>query len=139
VASAGDSIFPGRPVKVGETWRTSASAAPLGPMFPVTVTSSRTLDSYHEEGGFGLAKIVGVTEARVRAGPTAPLLGQEVRIGISDLRHTVNSTEFFNVTAGRLLRGDYDLFLAAQVTAQAAGEQRGAGIEARLRVNLQAR
>jgi hypothetical protein len=137
--SMGESVFPGKPVAVGETWRNTSTIAPMGPLYPITLTSSRTLDSYTDAGGIGLAKIAGFREARFVGMPATSLPGQDVSIAVSDIRHTVNSTEFFNTGSGRLMRGDYDVLFSAQVSAKAGGQQKGGGIQARLRVNVQSR
>jgi len=132
-------IFPPQPVKVGETWRKTTSVMPLGPGHPVTVTVSRTLDSYDDAGGFGLAKIIGFAEMRLGGGPATALPGQDVSISVSNIRQTVNSTEFFGTATGQLMRGDYDITFSTQVAAKAGVETRNAGIDARLRVNVQSR
>ena len=137
--SMGGGVFPAAPVAVGETWRNTTRIAPIGPQYPVTVSTSRTLDSYTDAGGIGLSKIVGFAETRFGGMPAIPLPGQDVSIAISDIRHTINSTEFFNTTSGRLMRGDYDIAFSTQLSAQAGGEQKAAGIEARLRLNVQSR
>lgn len=64
---------------------------------------------------------------------------KDVSISISDIRQTINSTEFFNTTNGRLIRGDYDVALSAHVSAQIANDQKGLGAEARIRVSVQSR
>ncbi len=137
--SMGESVFPDRPVAVGETWRDTRTIAPMGPQYPIIVSSSRTLDSYTDAGGIGLAKIVGSRDTRFNGMPPTSLPGQNVSVAISDIRHTLNSTEFFNTTSGRLMRGDYDVVFSAQVSVNAGGQQKGGGIQARLRVNVQSR
>jgi hypothetical protein len=137
--SLSETVFPSQVVRVGETWSSTTQLTPLGPGFPVTCTSSRTLESLTEGGGMALAKIVGFTEARYR-GPSAPLFSaQELSLAISDIRQTITSTEFFNSTAGRLIRAEYDLVFSTAVSAAAGGQQKNAGIKARLRIGVQAR
>jgi len=137
--SMGEAVFPAAPVAVGETWRNTTRVAPLGPQFPATITTSRTLDSYNDAGGIGLAKIVGFAETRFGGMPPTALPGQDVSIAISDIRHTINSTEFFNTTSGRLMRGDYDIVFSTQMSARVGSEEKGGGLQARLRVNVQSR
>jgi len=133
-------VFPPAPVRIGETWRTAAQLTPFGAALPLAVTASRTLQSFEEAGGIGLAKIVGFAEARYRGGGARVVSAEGVSVTISDIRQTLTSTEFFNATAGRLVRGDYALALNTTLSAQAGGEDKGeAGVEARLRVTLQAR
>jgi hypothetical protein len=139
----GDAIFPDAPVKVGETWRKYTQLAPLGPTMPITVSSSRTLDSVSSEAGIQLARISGYTEARFSANsiplPTAPGGGPAMTVGVPEMRHTVTSTEFFNVGAGRLVRGDYDFSFITRLSLGAAGHTQQSSVEARLHATVQAR
>lgn len=137
--SISGTVFPADPVRVGETWRDAVYLSPLGPQLPITVTVSRTLQSFDEAGGIGLARIVGFAEASYRGGaaPLAPT--QDVSISIPTIRQTVTSTEFFNTTSGRLVRGDYDLAFSVAVSAKVGAEEKGGGIEARMRVHMEAR
>jgi hypothetical protein len=141
--SMGEAVFPTTPVKIGETWRHSAQLAPF-PGFPFLFTSSRTLDSYADAGGIGLAKIVGAADTRYVGSPTPPMLPgipgmSDASVSISEIRQTVNSTEFFDTTNGRLMRGDYDVAFSASFAAKSQKEEKTAGITARLRVNVQSR
>ncbi len=139
ISATGEPTFPGRPVSVGETWRSSVQLSPMGPALPLSLSMSRTLESYEDKGGFGLAKIVGFAEARYQ-GSGAPIIpAQDVSIGISELRQTITSTEYFNTTSGRLLRGDYDLAFSTQISAKAGDQEKSGGIAARIRVNVQGR
>lgn len=137
----GEPMFPDTPVKVGETWRHATQVSPFGALIPpVTVTSVRTLDSITNEGGMSLAKISGSGETRFRmdARPFSPG-GAEMKVGIPDLRQTLTSTEFFDITAGKLVRGDYDLGFTTRVSVSAAGQSQEAGLEARFHTTIQAR
>ncbi len=135
-----DGLFPEGPVGVGETWRQSAVVTPLGPLMPITVSTSHTLDSYSEEGGIGVAKISGYSEARLQWRPTTVSPGgTEVTVGIPELRQTVTSTEFFNTSEGRLLRGDYEVAFTTRVSVQVGGEEREGEAEARFHIFVQAR
>jgi hypothetical protein len=141
----GDPIFPDSPVRVGETWRKYSQVAPLGPALPVTVSSSRTLDSVSNEGGIELARISGYTEARFRANSLPLPMGMGagegggMTVGVPDLRHTITSTEFFDVGAGRLVRGDYDFSFMTRVSVAMEGQSQEASVEARLHATVQAR
>ena len=140
----GDPFFPEAPVRVGETWRKYSQVAPLGPTLPVTVSSSRTLDSVSNEGGIEMARISGYTEARFRANSLPLPMGMGageggMTVGVPDLRHTITSTEFFDVGAGRLVRGDYDLSFMTRVSVGMQGESQEASVEARLHATVQAR
>ncbi len=135
-----DGLFPEGPGGVGETWRQSAVVTPLGPLMPITVSTSHTLDSYSEEGGIGVAKISGYSEARLQWRPTTVSPGgTEVTVGIPELRQTVTSTEFFNTSEGRLLRGDYEVAFTTRVSVQVGGEEREGEAEARFHIFVQAR
>ncbi len=137
---ASDGLFPEGPVNVGETWRRSAVVTPVGPLMPVTVTTSHTLDSYSEEGEIGVAKISGYSEARLQWRPTTVSPGgTEVTVGIPEFRETVTSTEFFNTSEGRLLRGDYEVAFTTRVSVQAGEEEREGQAEARFHIFVQAR
>jgi len=137
--SFAETLFPSKPVAVGETWRSSGTLTPLGPGLPITLTTSRTLESYQQLGGMGLAKVVGFSEARYR-GPSSPLFSaQDVSIAVSGIRQTITSTEFFNTTSGRLIRAEYELVFTTEISAAAGGQQRGGSVEARLRVSVQGR
>jgi len=134
LAGFGQPLFPDRPVGVGETWREVSQLLPFGPAAPIVITSSRTLDSHSREGDFGVARIGGFTEVRFRG--AGPLAGG---VEVPELRQTITSTEFFDTTRGRLLRGDYDIGLSTRITVLAAGEAKTSSAEARLRVHVQAR
>jgi hypothetical protein len=135
----GQPILPSGPVRVGETWRQAVRVAPLGPGFPLSVTVSRTLESFDDRGGVGLAKLTGFTDARL-VGAARPAFSQQgLNIAISDIRETITSTEFFNATAGRLMRGDYDLTLSTRISVDAKGQHTEGGLDARLRMGVQAR
>jgi len=138
----GAPIFPEGPVRVGETWRRSDQLMPLGPAMPITVTSSRTLDSVTDEGGIRLARISGYAESRFRSNPVSISPGGAnggMTVGIPDLRQTVTSTEFFDLGAGRLVRGDYDFSFMTRVSVGVQGQNQEAGIEARFHATVQAR
>ncbi len=137
----GDPMFPDHPVAVGETWRRSVQVSPFGPAMPMTVTSSRTLDSYTEQGGIGLARISGHTEARLRVsrmniGP--PDSG--ATLSVPEMRETITSTEFFNPTAGQLVQAYYDVSFVTSISFSGGEEgPQEAGLDARLHVTIQAR
>jgi hypothetical protein len=137
----GDPMFPDHPVVVGETWRRSVQVSPFGPTMPMTVTSSRTLDSYTDQGGIGLAKISGHTEARLRVsrmsvGP--PDSG--ATLSVPEMRETITSTEFFNPTAGQLVRAHYEVAVVTSISFSGAEEgPQEAGLDARLHATIQAR
>ena len=137
----GAPLFPDKPVRVGETWRRSVSVMPFGPTMPVTVTTSRTLDSYSGVEAMGLAKISGYSETTFRANPmTVGPSESQMTVSMPEMKQTLTSTEFFNVTEGRLVRADYISSLTTRV-AFAAGEQgqQEAGLEARFSATIQAR
>jgi hypothetical protein len=140
-----DPIFPETPVRVGETWRKYSQVAPLGPALPVTVSSSRTLDSVSNEGGIEMARISGYVETRFRANSLPLPMGMGggegggLTVGIPDLRHTVTSTEFFDVGAGRLVRGDYDFSFMTRVSVTMEGQSQEASVEARFQAARPAR
>jgi len=135
-----EQVFPDGPVAVGETWRHTAELHPLGPTAPITITTSRTLDSHSVEGGVGVAKISGYSEARLRAGQLSLSPGEtEVRVAAPRLRRTITSTEFFNTSEGRLLRADYEVALSAEVSVGVGEEEREGGVEARFHITVQAR
>lgn len=137
----GEAMFPETPVKVGETWRRSVMVMPLGPTVPVTVTTSRTLDSYSGAEAMGLAKISGYSETTFRVNPMSVGPGEsQITVAMPEMRQTLTSTEFFNVPEGRLVRADYISSLKTRVSF-AAGEQgqQEAGLEARFTATLQSR
>lgn len=133
-----EQLFPDAPVSVGETWRKSAQFTPFGPTMPITLTTSRTLDSVSEEGG--IAKISGYSEARFQA-PQVNMSpgGTEVGVAVPQLRQTIASTEFFDTSRGRLLRADYDMSFSTLVAITAGEEKRDGGAEARFHITVQAR
>jgi len=135
----GDQMFPDEPMKVGETWRRTAQLYPLGPTMPLTVTMSRTLDSYSENGGIGLAKMSGFTEARYQMQPMSVTPQGDVSISLPELRQTVTATEFFNTTQGRLLRAEYDISLTARASVKVGETDQGGSFEGRVHVSVQAR
>ena len=139
IQGMGEAVFPSAPVRVGETWRKTAQLAPLGPGFPLSATVSRTLASFDDRGGIGLAKITGFAEVRLRGAGSPVFSAQDVSISVPEIKQTITSTEFFNATVGRLLRGDYDLAFSARISAKAGGQEKGGALEARLRVSVQAR
>ncbi len=137
----GDPLFPDHPVAVGETWRRSIQVTPFGPTMPLTVTSSRTLDSYTEQGGIGLARISGYTDARLRASamPVGPA-DSGMALSVPEMRERITSTEFFNPTAGRLVRAHYALSFVTNMSFSGGNEgQQEVGVEARLNATIQAR
>jgi len=137
----GEPLFPDKPVQIGETWRKSVTAMPLGPTMPVTVTTSRTLDSYSGVEAMGLAKISGYSETTLRMNPmTVGPAESQVTVSMPEMRQTLTSTEFFNVTEGRLVRADYISSLVMTVAFVAGEEgQQEAGLEARFSATLQSR
>jgi len=137
----GEPLFPDKPVQVGETWRRSVSVMPLGPTMPVTVTTSRTLDSYSGVAAMGLAKISGYSETTFRANPmTVGPAESQMTVSMPEMKQTLTSTEFFNVTEGRLVRADYISSLVTRVSFAAGGQgQQEAGLEARFSATVQAR
>ncbi len=140
LSQLGGQMLPDGAVAVGETWRQSAQLRPLGPTMPVTITTARTLDSHAVEGGVGIAKISGYSEARCQAGQMSLSPGErEVRVAVPQLRRTITSTEFFNTSQGRLLRADYDVALSAQFSLGLGEEEREASAEARFHIRVQAR
>src|SRR5574340_686092 len=68
--TTGEAVFPANPVKLGESWGTTKTLAPLGPQFPFQLTTSRRLDSFSDAGGIGLAKIVGRVDSRYIGSPS---------------------------------------------------------------------
>lgn len=132
-------VFPDKPVAVGEMWRNTFQLLPFGPSQPVNVSVSRTLDSYEEQAGVGVAKISSFTDTRFRGGAPFNIPGQQLSFSMPEARETVTSTEFFDTTRGRLLRGDYDIAFSTQFSVTAAEAERSGGVEARLRVSVQAR
>jgi hypothetical protein len=136
----GEALFPDHPVRVGESWRRATQMTPLGPSMPVTVTSSRTLDELTEQGGLSLARISGYSEARFRASPMTVSPGeQDITVSVPEMLQTITSTEFFNTTAGRLVRADYTMSMSSTFGVGVGGQQQEAGLEARLQVTVQAR
>jgi hypothetical protein len=136
----GEQIFPDEPVKVGQTWQRAAQLLPFGSTMPVTVTTSRTLASYTNEGGIGLARITGYTDVRFRTDPVTVSPGEApVMVAVPELRETVTSTEFFNTAEGRLVRADYDIAFSTKVGVEMGEQKQEAGLEARFRVAVQSR
>lgn len=132
-------VFPDKPVAVGETWRKTFQVPGFGVTQPVNVTVSRTLDSYEEQGGVGVAKITGFTDTRLRGGAPFSIPGQQISFSLAEVRENVSSTEFFDVTRGRLLRGDYNVAFTMQFSAAAGEVETSGALESRLRVSVQAR
>ncbi len=139
-------LLPDTPVKVGDTWRKTTQLTPFGAEMPITITVSHTLDSVSTEGGIRMARISGYSETRFRASELPlpmgliPGDGSGVSIGIPDMRQTVTSTEFFDVDAGRLFRGDYDLSFMTRVSVSMQGQKsQEASVEARAHAMVQAR
>lgn len=139
----GRPLLPEKPVVVGETWQEHSQVAPFGPALPVTVSSSRTLDSVSSDGGIELARISGYSEARFRANslplPMGMGAGEGFTVGVPDLKHTITSTEFFDVGAGRLVRGDYDFSFISRFSIGMQGQSQEASVEARLHATVQKR
>lgn len=71
--NTGEAIFPAKPVRIGETWSDSKTLAPMGPLLPFLLTTSRTLDSYSDAGGIGLANSLASPSPDTSARPTRPL------------------------------------------------------------------
>ena len=88
--------------------------------------------------GMGVAKISGFADTGVRATGDVAAPGG-FAVSIPELRQTTTSTEFFNVTKGQLLRGDYDIGFHTSFSVKLGEEQKSGAIEARLRVSVQAR
>jgi hypothetical protein len=133
-------IFPDTPVEVGETWRHAVQLLPFGQDVPVNVNSSRTLVSFVEHGEMGVAKIAGYTEARLQGTPTDMSLTEgKIRAGVTELRKTVTSTEFFDATQGRLIRGDYQIGISGRVSSAVGDEKAESGAEGRIHVTVRAR
>ena len=126
-------LLPATPVRIGESWSKN-EALPLPTGDSATYRTRRTLDSVTGSGNLQLAKLSGFAETRYRGKPStiAGPGGQSVTISIPDLRQTLASTEFFNIGRGRLVRGDYDMQFATQVSATVAGTTQGGKVEARL-------
>lgn len=136
----GGQVFPDGPVAVGETWRESARLEPFGPVAPITVSTARTLDSHDVQGGIGIAKISGYSEARCQMGPTSLSRGgTEATVAVPELRETITSTEFFSTSQGRLVRADYDVAFSAQFSLGVGEEEREGDAEARFHIRVQAR
>lgn len=135
----GDQMFPDEPMKVGETWRRVAQLYPLGPTMPLNVTISRTLDSYSESGGVGLAKMSGFAETRYQMQPISLSPDGDLSFSLPELRQSVTSTEFFNTTQGRLVRAEYDISLTARASVKVGESTQGGGFEGRMHVSVQAR
>ena len=133
-----EAVFPQAPVSVGETWRKTMQFSPLGSQMPVTVSTSRTLDDYTEQGGVGLARISSFTDARVTTMGELPAPGG-FAITVPELRETVTATEFFNTTKGQLVRGDYDVSFRTSFGLKVGEEEESGSVEARLRVSVQSR
>ena len=64
---------------------------------------------------------------------------RRVTVAITDLSETITSTEFFNIAAGRLLRGDYDVSFTMRASAGAGAQTKEGSIEARMHLTVQAR
>ncbi len=136
----GDPIFPETPVKIGETWRKVSQITPIGPMAPIAISTSRTLDSYSDTGGIGLAKISGFSEVRFRMNPMNIAPGEQaMSIGVPDMRKTVTSTEFFNPAEGKLVRADYDTSFNMRLSLGMGGQSQEGSLEARFRTSVQGR
>jgi hypothetical protein len=125
-------VLPTAPVKVGEAW-TRTEKVPLGPNQYLDCEIRRTLESVTKQGGLEIAKIVGSGGMRFRGDSkiSAPG-GQPLDISISDLRHTLGSTEFFNLTTGRLIRGDYEMRFSTKVSAAMAGAPQAGSVSLRI-------
>jgi hypothetical protein len=141
LSNLGKPIFPEGPVAVGTSWRDSVTMTPLGPTMPVWVVNSHTLDSYTDTAGMGLAKISGHSEATFRMNPmnVGPAESQ-VTVSVPDMKYMVTSTEFFNTTEGRLVRGDYSSSFMSNVAFSGGGQgPQQAGLEARFSATVQGR
>lgn len=129
-------ILPSAPVKVGETW-SRAEKVPLGPGQYLDCSLNRTLDSVTKQGGLEIAKIVGSGEARFRGNPKLTVPGgQPMELSIEELRQSFGSTEFFNVSTGRLIRGDYEARLNTKMSAGMMGQTQSAGLTFRVIVSV---
>lgn len=114
-------LLPPAPVMIGEAWTLSENV-PLGPDQRLDCEMRRTLESVTKQGGLEIAKLVGAGGARLRGNPKlrAPG-GQPLDLSLEDLRHTLGSTEFFNLSTGRLIRGDYEMRFNAKASVGTAG------------------
>jgi len=139
IPGTGDQMFPDEPMKVGETWRRVAQLYPLGPTMPLNVTISRTLDSYSESGGVGLAKMSGFAETRYQMQPMSLSPEADLSFSLPELRQSVTSTEFFDTTQGRLVRAEYDISLTARASVKAGESTQSGGFEGRMHVSVQVR
>jgi len=125
-------LLPPSPVRVGETW-TRTNQILLGPNQRLDCEMRRTLESVTKQGGLEIAKLVGSGEARFRGNPKiAAPGGQPVDVSIADLRQTLGSTEFFNLTTGRLIRGDYDIRFNTKVSVALAGAAQTGSVDLRI-------
>ena len=132
-------VLPASPVKVGETW-TRTHQVPLGPNQRLDCEMRRALESVTKQGGLEIAKIVGSGEARFRGNPKlAAPGGQPVDVSIADLRQTFGSTEFFNLTTGRLIRGDYDIRFNTKLAVAMAGQGQTGSLDLRILASVVAR
>jgi len=129
--------FPADPVKVGESW-TKTGDLPLGEGQTLTYNTRRTLESLTSKGGVDLAKISGYGEVKYR-GSTQAITGpdgKQLTFSIAEMKETVTSTEFFNVGAGRMVRGDYELVVSVKVSAGVGGANQSGSAELRLRATV---
>ncbi len=127
--------LPDHPVAVGETW-TDTKELPLAPGMTATCRIRHTLDSVMGGGDQQLAKITGFTEIKLRAASFSPPGQSAVSVAIPDLKETISSTEFFSVTAGRLVRANYDIGFGTKITATAQAKSVSGGLDARVLVDV---
>jgi hypothetical protein len=138
--NTGEPAFPDEPVSVGQTWRRTTQLQPLGPQMPITVRTSRTLASYTDEGGVGVATITGQGDVIIRPQPMTVSAGESpTTVSLPEVRQTLTSTEFFDATQGRLMRADYRVVISTQGPLEVAGQRQDVGIQAQLTANIQAR
>jgi hypothetical protein len=133
-------LFPDHPVKVGDSWEQPLSL-PAGPLTSgLTGKSRRTLEEVSGAPGMAVAKVSGFTDLRFRPGqsPSVPV-GQSVTISVPEMRQTLRSQEFFDVDAGQLVRGDYDLNFTTRVAAAVGGKEQTGSVDAHLRVEVTVR
>jgi hypothetical protein len=133
-------LFADHPVQVGETWEQPLSL-PAGPLTGgLTGRSRRTLEEMSGAPGMAVAKVSGFAEVRFQPGQPASIpVGQSVAISVPEMRQTLRSQEFFDVDAGQLVRGDYDLNFTMRVAAAVAGREQTGSIDAHLRVQVTVR
>ncbi len=134
------SMFPDKPVAVGESW-TQDGSLPAAGGFTGTYTSRSTLESLDASGGMTLAKLSGLTEVKLHSAPqTLPAPGgQQFSFSLPEMKEAVVSTEFFNVGAGRMVRGDYDLQFSMKIKAGIGSTTDSGAMDLRLKATMVAR